>query len=1362
MNPKTGTPPTGGNKGSSGRINVLAEDHLESPIEDYVDNDNSDVDSSADLGIIVDFSNLTATDSRFANITELGYQMDQEVQFTAAAHFLTTEKLCIKTGSFSGTEDINVTIWTGSAWISIASDLVDSSWNNFSVAVNTTTFTIKFGGSTTSGDSTQDWWQIDAVLLQLSGVGSNEIYVMNNTANEDASSELGTLDDFSNMQAKDSHYANLTEMVIGQWWFASDDTEDSFTNTGFGEKHTLNFNAPTQGDYLIFVSFSVSGSSSSSSTYWRAQLDDTTTFMSGCYEVGVAYDDDYKAEASFYLAESLATGEHYVDVDAYTEAGTGYLKYIKITVLRLDDWLPKTGMYAYASTDAELELDAGEDTWKTAQTLTFTPDQAGYYLVLGYGELRTADTSDTGNLRLNYDSGSEYLPFENTEETSGENYFGYESKDATDIHCFTFGGLINIPASEKTIILEGCQSGGSTTGHVAKRRILALRIAAMDPSAATTEDKSVTSTSNQWQDKSTLQFTPTSQGDYLIIGGMGNKPDNENNPTSSRLEHTEGTNTGTLADANWDSKDASLPADVYPFFTTEIKELGTTQQTFKTQYGYGSYFFGTAYGKASFIVAIRKPSPNNRIDQESQWTDLPYQLPNEELCIYTGLTDAEDLRVDIWNGSGWENVLPNLTANSWNNVSVHSYLNSTVFTIRFVDGTQSSDTNQDDWEIDAILLHIWAKEHDCNLGVPLLVNDGQTYNLSTTTPEVQFMDSFLICVNYTEIDGITCIPGTANPTVRISSNLTQVSKVLMTNHDNGTFTITLNMMENATGPYSFNITATAANYQTQNDKPRNFEIVLRSTRVPEAKTRDLAFPNSTVVNSTINAQYEWLDNSSSPILDAYVTVLFNEMAPYETPIVNQVSAGIYNITVNASGIAWGPYSLNLLFKKYGYENQTVTVDIEIQGLPVSLAVDVPDILTRGEDFVLRAQLYQNQSLSEIVLLQESGNPIANEPLNFTVVVMFLNGTEYNFNQIDITNKDGIAQFTLSRDTTKEIRNFTRISISLSGSHYFQDTEFIVPFENYPQIRSQEKEEGQPIEQVIIEGEFIDLLIEFVTDYLLYITLILLCLAVLFVVGSYKFRAHKRTKKQHSTLLKQLKEIRSMQMVIIRHRDGVPLFAQDFFGSEDHFDLTVAGMSAAIGAFLEDLATSMLEDGTTEITEFLRMHQRGLHMLQRNGTHTAVIVITEIPVDKFTEENVRSLQWEIEDHFAEEFEHFMTNDQIPRDQLESMASKHLYTGLLGPIQLSEMKLESHKKHLSAQDKRLLTKLRSLKSILPNRVVFLLDSYLSHLQKRGFSLAVSAEFLLKGYLSGLFEPISHEELYQQQQQATVGPEEDSLPE
>lgn len=102
---------------------------------------------------------------------------------------------------------------------------------------------------------------------------------------------------------------------------------------------------------------------------------------------------------------------------------------------------------------------------------------------------------------------------------------------------------------------------------------------------------------------------------------------------------------------------------------------------------------------------ITEPAVNYELDLEVQWASADYDEANEELCMYGGTMDAENIRVDVWYNSTWQNVFTDL-ASGWNNVSISIYLDSPTFTIRFKDGTESDDTTQGSWDIDVVLLHV--------------------------------------------------------------------------------------------------------------------------------------------------------------------------------------------------------------------------------------------------------------------------------------------------------------------------------------------------------------------------------------------------------------------------------------------------------------------------------------------------------------------------------------------------------------------------------------------------------------------------------------------------------------------------------
>ncbi len=95
------------------------------------------------------------------------YQLDLEEQWTNVNYTDPNQNLCIKVGSL-GSEPLLVDVWNSGTWVNVASltGLV-TGWKNVSVTpyITSSTFTIRFRGSSDGLDSIQDSWNIDSVLL---------------------------------------------------------------------------------------------------------------------------------------------------------------------------------------------------------------------------------------------------------------------------------------------------------------------------------------------------------------------------------------------------------------------------------------------------------------------------------------------------------------------------------------------------------------------------------------------------------------------------------------------------------------------------------------------------------------------------------------------------------------------------------------------------------------------------------------------------------------------------------------------------------------------------------------------------------------------------------------------------------------------------------------------------------------------------------------------------------------------------------------------------------------------------------------------------------------------------------------------
>ena len=159
---------------------------------------------------------------------------------------------------------------------------------------------------------------------------------------------------------------------------------------------------------------------------------------------------------------------------------------------------------------------------------------------------------------------------------------------------------------------------------------------------------------------------------------------------------------------------------------------------------------------------------NYELDLEVQWTDVDYDEANEWLCVYGGTMGLEDVRVDVWNGSAWENVFTDLSS-GWNNFSVSSYLESSTFTIRFKGGNETGDTTQDSWDIDVTLLHVWSDEYTLEVEFTGSSNTEDWGQLSWTVDSAWTVGSVNVTLqlyNYT----LNCYPTSGNGYIAYTSD----------------------------------------------------------------------------------------------------------------------------------------------------------------------------------------------------------------------------------------------------------------------------------------------------------------------------------------------------------------------------------------------------------------------------------------------------------------------------------------------------------------------------------------------------------------------------------------------------------------
>jgi len=201
----------------------------------------------------------------------------------------------------------------------------------------------------------------------------------------------------------------------------------------------------------------------------------------------------------------------------------------------------------------------------------------------------------------------------------------------------------------------------------------------------------------------TLQLWNYYTGSYSTSG------DGYQSYTSSSIQGTDETRTQTITSNPTYFRDSSGN------WKLKIKGAKTTNSQFSW--------------KGDFIE-YQDQYPVYQLNLEEQFTDCDYSQTNADLCIYTRALSSESLMVDVWSesASAWITVISSLQPNTWNNVTVASYLTGPTLRIRFWTGTDTGDTTQDSWQIDSTLLRVWSPNYRLDLEVQWTNADsGETY-----------------------------------------------------------------------------------------------------------------------------------------------------------------------------------------------------------------------------------------------------------------------------------------------------------------------------------------------------------------------------------------------------------------------------------------------------------------------------------------------------------------------------------------------------------------------------------------------------------------------------------------------------------
>ena len=707
------------------------------------------------------------------------YDLDLEIQFNNIADFLPTENLCIYMGTM-GAEALNVSYWAGSSWSLLDSDLAALSWNNYTVSLIGANFTIRFETATLTGDSSADEYQVDAVLLQVSGVGSKEDPV-DQQSDIDGSPDIGTHSNFTAQQyGPDSIYDTLTEEDTGGGSTTFGKTDVGASSRGFtgyleasryqcGQDFTvtkilLYLSGGASGYYARTAIYSDSSGapgsllgesaeqevasdgwhefsgidvSVSQNTYYWLAFQISTSNLAYHYDTGaanqhayIAYtygsfpstfgSPSYAAEAqSIYAASSASnyeidveiqwddlpnslpneelciktgtfSGSETIQVKIWNNTGSSWDWIMNLTAnqwnnVSITDWLT-SNQFTIQFLGGNETGDLTEDTWEIDFAIIHIWNTENYEI-----DLEVQWTN------VDYSESNEELCIYVGDVGTGSN--NTHSLDATGGYMIVGDGTPDWGSTAGTISfwvkMDGTVQGRFWGQHGDMETRWAATNLVLDWGSTTTLTSATSFSANSWYFIA-IVWDENNNNLFLYVGDETNPPTLDSNSLSGTWTYTTPLPTENRF---MNGAGAIEPVDGHG---DDLRYWNIARSLAELQSDYNTTLAGSESNLRSYFKLndnFNDIGPDNNDGSGSGSysfsTDVPFTSTNETL------------RVDVWNGSTWQNVFPQLS-NGWNNATITAYLTSSTLTIRFKGNSETSDSAQDTWNIDASVIHAWT------------------------------------------------------------------------------------------------------------------------------------------------------------------------------------------------------------------------------------------------------------------------------------------------------------------------------------------------------------------------------------------------------------------------------------------------------------------------------------------------------------------------------------------------------------------------------------------------------------------------------------------------------------------------------
>ncbi len=357
------------------------------------------------------------------------------------------------------------------------------------------------------------------------------------------------------------------------YYYTESEAASTNATTTLADKATLTVNPTASTDYLIIASANITNNTAAKQFEAVLRTDGTDHHQQTITLLTTA---SLYRTVGFTEKATFAAGSHTIKIQ-FREIGGGTAS------------IQNARIAAIALTTADLAYNEDETTTTTSSTtyvdkvkLTFTPAATADYYVLGTGDFLVPSTTKNAYCRLSNAGTS----------TEAESFL--VGIATTDYYPFTSGRKYTSLSSAQDFRIQ--YKYGSANATLRYCHLSAVRLTNFTNYYAEAETATST-TSTTYQDETTLTFTPSAAGNYLIIASAQVQMANTKYVVKTRL-NIDGTDLTpeqqliTKAAADWAS-----------YFATRQVTLTAASHTIKIQYCTNNAA-GAAYIRNARIIAV--------------------------------------------------------------------------------------------------------------------------------------------------------------------------------------------------------------------------------------------------------------------------------------------------------------------------------------------------------------------------------------------------------------------------------------------------------------------------------------------------------------------------------------------------------------------------------------------------------------------------------------------------------------------------------------------------------------------------------------------------------------------------------------